>query len=480
MGVRRGSEIEVTVRDLAYGGMGVADLDGLVVMVRGGLPGDRVRAKVRRKRARYLEAQVTEIIEPSSHRRSAPCPHVRICGGCPLMPFGESSQTEAKESQGLELMRRVGGFTPEEVLPAVPPPRPFWYRNKMEFTFSRRPWREEPPSLLEHTPLRPALGLHPPGRFDLVFDVTDCRLQSELTNRILSSIRSEAERLALPSYESRADEGLLRHVIVRTSRHWPDVLVVLVTREWDRGLDKLANTLRREVPQVTGCVLLINRKRATVARGEEERILWGRPFVRESLEGWTWSVGPSSFFQTSAEGAEILIEKVLEWSEPKHGETALDLYCGVGTFTLPLARRMQRVVGIESEGDAVRDALPMAKGRGIANVDIAEALVEDILRLPHRSPDASAQAFLLHRLMLESPPDLVLLDPPRAGLHPKALPGLIAISPRRILYVSCNPATQARDAAALVSEGYRPVRFQVLDLFPQTPHMETMLLLCRE
>lgn len=480
MHYRRGSEIEVVVRDLAYGGAGVADLEGLVVMVQGGLPGDRVRAQIRRKRSKYMEARAIEILQPSSLRRSVPCPHVGVCGGCPLMALDVSRQTEAKALQGLELLRRIGGFAPDDILPPIPPPRPLWYRNKMEFTFSRRPWSEKPPAASAISSRGPALGLHPPGRFDLVFDVTDCKLQSPLTNRILSCIRLETQRLSLPCYESRRDEGLLRHVILRTSRHWPDLLVALVTREWDRRIEELAATLRREVPQVTGCVLLINRQRATVARGDEERLLWGRPFIRESLGGWTWNISASSFFQTSTEGAEILLNKVLEWSQPETTETCVDLYCGVGTFTLPLGRRMRRVVGIESVGDAVRTASEMSERHGLGNVSIMEALVENVLRLPHEARGEGGQRALLDRLELESSPDLLLLDPPRAGLHPKALPGVMALSPGRILYVSCNPATQARDAGALVSEGYRPVRFQVLNLFPQTPHMESLLLLKRD
>jgi 23S rRNA (uracil1939-C5)-methyltransferase len=351
----------------------------------------------------------------------------------------------------------------------------------MEFTFSRRPWSEEPPD--PETKRRRidelALGLHPRGRYEAVFNVTDCRLQSPITNRIVQELRSAAIRLGLPAYDSHADDGLLRHLVTRTAAHWPDLLAVLVVREWDDRLMELASGLRRKVPQITGFVALINRERATVARGSESRTLWGRPYIRETIGGWTWRIGPSTFFQTSAAGAEILLAKALEWSQPGAGQTGIDLFCGAGTFTLPLARRMNRVIGIEAVSEAVFEGRAAAERAGLGNVVFIQAAVEDALRAGAAGDRAAAREELLKQLRLERPPDLVLLDPPRAGLHPKSLPGLALLAPRRIVYISCNPSTQARDAGALVEAGYRPLKFQVCDLFPQTPHMESILLLER-
>jgi 23S rRNA (uracil1939-C5)-methyltransferase len=465
---RPGETLELAVRDLAFGGRGVASHEGLVVLVRGGLPGDHLLARVTRRRPRYLEADAQELLEPSPQRREPPCRHAAVCGGCPLMALPEPEQTRHKHRQALELLRRIGGIEPREVDPPEPAPRPLWYRNKMEFTFGRP--ADAPPGELH----RVALGLHPPGRFDRVFDVTDCRLQSPLTNRILAVLRELAKRLGLPRYDSRRDSGLLRHVVVRSARYWPDLLVVLVVREWEERLRDVARELRAQVPQVTGVTLLVNRRRATVAQGEEEIPLVGRPFLLETLGGWTWRIGASTFFQTSPEGAERLIQRVLAWGQPTPEQTVVDLYCGVGTFTLPLARRAARVVGIESAPESVAEAREAARRHGVGNVAIVEAAVEDVLR-PGAGPGETPR----ERLGLDRAPDLVVLDPPRAGLHPKALRGLVALAPRRILYVSCNPSTQARDAGRLQEAGYRALRYQVLDLFPQTPHMEAILLMER-
>ncbi|MBU1702752.1 MAG: 23S rRNA (uracil(1939)-C(5))-methyltransferase RlmD [Candidatus Eisenbacteria bacterium] len=477
----RGGEVDLDIRDLAFGGAGVGDIDGLIVLVRGGFPGDRVRARIRRKRSGYLEADVVELLKASPRRRNPPCRHTAVCGGCALMPLDEHEQTEIKQRQAVDLLQRIGGFKPAELLPPLMLPSPLEYRNKMEFTFSRRPWTEVPPDPLAapSDEERLALGLHPRGRFDAVFDVTDCRLQSPLTNRILTCLREESIRLGLPVYDSRRDNGLLRHVITRISTHWPDLLVVLVTRDWDDRIRLLSATLRRRVPQVTGVVLLINREKATVARGDETHHIWGRPYIRETIGGWTWRIGPSTFFQTSAAGAEKLLCKALEWADPKSDETAIDLYCGAGTFTLPLARRMKQVVGIESVSEAVFEGRANADRLGMKNVIFHDALVENILRPKHGNNREAAQAEILERLKLKQSPDLILLDPPRAGLHPKALPSLALLAPKRIVYISCNPSTQARDAKALIEAGYTANRFQVCDLFPQTPHMETILLMER-
>ena len=477
--MQKGDTIELTIEDLAFGGSGVGRAGGLVVMVRGGLPGDRVSARIHKKASRYLEAQALEILTPSPLRRPPPCRHAAVCGGCPLMPLDDEEQTRRKGDQAVDIMARIGRFRPLRVEPPLRPGRAFSYRNKMEFTFSPDPW---PPGTSQDTSRRPegapALGLHPTGRYDRVFDVEDCLLPSPLINRILQVLRAEAARLRLTSYVSRSDQGLLRHVITRTSRHWPDVLVALVVRDWDARLEEFGQALRRSVPAVTGCVVLVHRSRATVARGEEERLLWGRPVIRETVRGFDWTVGASSFFQTSTEGAEILAEKTLAWAEPAAAETAVDLYCGVGALTLPMARRTSRVVGVDCVWEALRAGRDAAARSGLGNAAFVEGLVEDVLTPPDAGPNG-LRAAALARLGLAGPPDLVVVDPPRGGFHPKALPGLIALGPRRILYISCNPSTQARDAAVMISEGYEPRRFQALDLFPQTPHVETLLLLVR-
>jgi 23S rRNA (uracil1939-C5)-methyltransferase len=460
-----GVGIEGEIVDLAYGGAGVLRDAAGVVMVRRAFPGDRIRARVRRRRKGIYEADLEEIVTPSPDRIAILCPHAEICGGCPLQGLAPEAQTRWKAQQAVELLRRIGDVTPIEVADPWRAPRDWFYRNKMEFTFARRPWvsraeldRGEP------LPPGPALGLHPPGRYEAVFDLTDCRLQSRLSNRIVAAVRRAARSRRLPAYDSRGDRGLLRHVVIRQAATTEDLLLVLVVRHGDPVLAELADELRREIEPLTGIVASINRRRATVAQGDEERLLWGSPHWHERIAGLTFRVGASSFFQTQTAGAAALIEEVLAVADPQPTERILDLYCGAGALSLPVARRARELCGVELLPAAITEARENARRNGIENVHFLCSAVEG------REPQPwEAEAW-----------DLVLVDPPRSGLHPRALGKLLRVGAPRLLYVSCNPATLARDAGRLVTEGgYAARRLRVFDLFPQTPHLESVLLLER-
>ncbi|MFH1143143.1 MAG: 23S rRNA (uracil(1939)-C(5))-methyltransferase RlmD [Candidatus Eisenbacteria bacterium] len=463
--LKPGDTVSGVVSDLAYGGAGVLRVSGWVVMVPGAFPSDRILARLRRKRRGIYEGELTAVEEASPDRVPAACPHAALCGGCALQGLSPAAQTQWKNAQARELLRRIGHVEPEQVEQPWSPPAPWFYRNKMEFTFSRRPWIER--AALDRGDLPgpgPALGLHPRGRFDAVFDVSDCRLQSPLSNHIVEAVRREARTLGLAAYNSHKDQGLLRHLVIRRSATTPDLLIVLVARLEDPALARLARAATAAVPEITGAVAAVNLRRATVAQGDYELPLLGERCWHETVAGIRYRIGASSFFQTQTAGAEALVATALEWGAPKGGERILDLYCGAGTFSLPLARRARALLGVESFPGAVDEARANAQANGIPRAEFLCAVIEERGEQPWQ----------------HEPWDLVLLDPPRSGLHPRALEKVRALQAPRILYISCNPSTLARDAGVLVNEaGYRPRRLRVFDLFPQTPHLESMLLLQR-
>ncbi len=461
---RAGDLIEGEVVDLAYGGAGVLRHNGWVVLVPRAFPGDRIRLRLRKRRRGLGEGELEEVLTPSPERVSPVCPHHDLCGGCVLQGLAPEAQTRWKAHQAIELLKRIGHFEPQTT--ASPwSGEPWFYRNKMEFTFGARPWIARAQlDLGAPFPPGPALGLHPRGRFNAVFDLRDCRLQSALSNRIVALVREAARARQLTAYDSRTDAGLLRHLVIRQATESADLLLVLVARAPDPVLAELAREIMTHAPEVTGVVASINTRRAMIAQGDYELPLQGESTWRETLAGMHYRIGAAAFFQIQRPGAEALIDEVLTQARLQGREQVLDLYCGAGTFSLPLARRAARVLGIEVLAPAVAEARANAAANGITNVEFRCRAVEG----------KAQEDWETH------PWDLVLVDPPRCGLHPRALAKLRALAAPRILYVSCNPATLARDAAELVNAaGYAPRRLRVFDLFPQTPHLESVLLLER-
>jgi 23S rRNA (uracil1939-C5)-methyltransferase len=479
---RAGAEAPVllTIESLAFGGEGIARVDGKVRFIPGALPTERVLAVPVQRRRQYDRMRLVEVLEPSPDRRPALCPHHTVCGGCALQTLDYTAQLAAKAAQVRDCLARIGRIAVPEWGPPVPSPATTAYRNKMEFTFSARGWHADGPPPEPYP--SPALGLHVPGRFDAVFDLEQCVLPSPASLAALYAVRTFAREHALEAWRSDGDTGLLRHLVVREGTHTGEILVGLVTRREAPVFTALGPVLAEHVPGLVGVVLVVNHSLASVARGETERVLWGRPFLRERLSGIEFTLSVQSFFQTNTRGAEALVEVVREGVADRRppregpgplrgqGDRLFDLYCGAGTMGLALAGSFSEVIGVELASSAVADARANAAANGITNARFLEAPVEAWLE--GKAPDG-----------VEPPPrpclDGVLIDPPRCGLHPRAAHGLRALAPPWILYVSCNPSTLARDAALLVEGGYRPVRLRVVDMFPHTAHVESVLLMER-
>ncbi len=456
---RRNRTIELLIEDLAFGGEGVGRLDGQVHFVAGAFPGERVLAEIQHGRKRWQRARLISILEKSPDRIPPRCSHTGPCGGCAYQELGYAAQLDAKARQVRENLARIAGVRPPEPTAPLAAPELFHYRNKMEFSFSPRSW--DPTGLPERPLPGPALGLHVRGRFDAVFDVVDCALTAPRVNDLVAFVRREARERGIAGYHGRDLTGVLRHLLVRRSRATGEWLVALIVRNEVPGLGEIALRAREEFPEIAGFLLWINAGLATVARAEEEILLYGRDRIIERVCDLEFELSASSFFQTNSAAAEGLLTTIREIAPP--ARTLLDLYCGVGTLGLGLAGSCQRLIGIESVPSAVADAERNARRNGIGHATFETAPVEGWLRRG-----------------LAIRPELVICDPPRAGMHPKALAGLASLSPPAILYVSCNPATLARDLGELAADGYVAERMQILDLFPHTPHVETVVLLRKD
>jgi 23S rRNA (uracil1939-C5)-methyltransferase len=447
---RRGETLELTIDDLAFGGEGVGRADGYVVFVRGGLPGDRLRVRLTEARGRFGRAAIEEVLVPSADRVPAPCPYFGRCGGCRLQHLAYPAQLAFKEKQVRECLHRLGGVGEFELRPILPAADTYGYRNKMEFTIAGDP---------------PALGLHVFERYDVVLDIERCLLQSETMNTLLDEFRRQLRDRALSVWDPRTERGLLRFVMMREGRNTGEAMVNVVAAAPDvETLTPVADAVRDRAPATTSVVLNVNAKKASVAVGSEEHLLSGREYITESLDGVVFQVSANSFFQTNTRQAERLFAVVEAACELTGEETLLDLYSGTGAISLLLARRVRAVYGIEVAAAAVADAVRNARANGIGNCTFLAGEVRHVL------PDLMRQGVRA---------SVVVADPPRAGFHPKALSALATLAPARIVYVSCNPSTLARDVGDLVRQGYRLEWVQPVDMFPQTPHIEAVARLSR-
>ena len=459
--IRRGETLELEIRDLAFGGSGIARVDGFVVFVENGLPGDRVRATVYRRRKQYAEARAAEILSPAPGRVPAPCAHVGTCGGCRLQELDYGEQIRHKERQVRECLAHLGRVA-AVVRPAVAAPRLFHYRNKMEYSFGA----DREGAL--------TLGLHRRGFFDRPFDLERCHIATPVSSEIVAFVRDFARGAGLPPYDLRRHTGLLRFLAVREAVRTGQVMVNVVSSEPHPAFESLAARLRERFPPVRSVLLNLTRRKAQVAVGEEERVLAGSRTIVERLHDLEFEISSNSFFQTNTEQAERLLEVALEGLALDGSETVLDVYSGTGTFTLPIARHAKEAIGIESSGVAVEDAERNAARNGIANVRFVRGEAMEELRDrfglggPPRSTPAPRPGL-----------DAVLVDPPRAGLHPGVTARLIHLGAPRLVYVSCNPATLARDLGLLTESRYRAEWVQPVDMFPHTPHIECVAVLTR-
>jgi len=450
--VAKEQELELRIESLAFGGNGVARLEGFVLFVRRGLPGDLVRARVTRVKRSHAEAEMVEVLEPGASRVEAPCPYFGDCGGCRFQDLAYEVQCESKAAQVRDALVRIAGIVEPPLEPIIPAEEIYGYRNKLEYSFSA-------------TPDGPALGFHRAGRWDELLPIERCLLTTELGNSIRASVVEWAREEVLEAYDQKEHRGYLRHLVVREGRNTGQALVMLVTASdtpFDR--DFLVRSLTK-FPEVRSIYWAVNEGSGETTNVPAE-LIWGEEAIEEELCGLNFRLRPNAFLQTNTLMAEKLYSLAGEYAGLTGDETVWDLYCGTGTIGLTLARQARSVWGIEISEESVACALENAERNSVGNIAFFAGNVGQVIReLKERS----------------GPPDVVVVDPPRAGLAGKALRRLAETGAPRIVYVSCNPTTLAGDFKQLREQaGYRLLRAQPVDMFPHTPHVETVALLERE
>ena len=443
----QGKIVTLDVTDLAFDGKSVAHLDdGKVVFLKGGLPGETVEAEIVRSKPRYDQGVVHRIIKKSDQRIDPLCAHFEQCGGCTWQDLRYEQQLSYKQKQVADCLERLGGFDTIEVKEIMGVDDPFWYRNKMEFSFH----------LAEDDSMH--LGLHERGHFDRIFDLEKCYLQSQLSNEIVAWVRQFAVSNGIPAYDVKTHEGYMRFLVIRQGVRTDQTMVNLVTNQGEfPSVDTFVAQMTEALGQITTIIHNQTGKLSNVAVGETENVLYGPGFIEEQLFDCRFRIRANSFFQTNSLQAEKLYGVAFAMLQPEPTDKVLDLYCGAGTIGILLADRVDRVVGVELVEDAVRAARENAALNGIENISFHQGHVRDYLKQQR----SSAAEF-----------STLIIDPPRAGLHPKAVKRIIEMQPEKLLYISCNPSTFARDAKSFAQAGYDLPLVQPVDMFPHTMHIE--------
>lgn len=454
---------KVTISGLAAEGKAMAKIDNKVLFVKYGVPGDVVDVQLTRKRKKYMEGKIVRVHQYSRDRVEPFCKHYGTCGGCAWQSIPYSMQLETKEKQVFETLTRLGGFEIEEKLPVIPSDGITRYRNKLEFTFSNKRWlsTEEIASGKEIDSNR-ALGFHVPGLFDKIVDIDECHLQDEPSNSIRQFVRDYTGMEDYQYFNIKNPGGLLRNLIIRTTLLGETMVILSFFREDKEKRDRILHAISQRFPEITSLFYVINPKGNDTILDLNVHLFKGREYILEQLEDLKFKIGPKSFFQTNSAQALKLYQLVREFANPDGHGIVYDLYTGTGTIANFLASGAKKVIGIENVPEAIEDARENARLNGIGNTSFHAADMKDILTVEF--------------IEKEGRPDVIVLDPPRAGIHPDVAKTIKEAAPARIVYVSCNPGTQARDIG-MISDDYKVKKVQPVDMFPHTHHIESVALL---
>ena len=450
----------VEIESVAAEGKALARVDGAVVFVQFAVPGDIVDVKVTKKKKNYMEGHILRLIRPSEHRIEPFCSHFGICGGCKWQPLPYKMQLEAKQRQVYDQLVRIGHLEIPEIQPIIGSDKTTGYRNKLEFTFSERRWIEDGGNPENMPPQdRCGLGFHVGRFFDKVLDIRHCHLQEEPSNRIRLFIKTYAVEHGLEFFDIRNHHGFLRNMIIRNNFKGDVMLILCLYHEDREKRTALLDAVAAEFPEITSLWYVINGK-ANDSISDQECILYkGDDAIYEEMEGLRFRIGPKSFYQTNSLQAYKLYSVAREFAAIKEGETVYDLYTGTGTIAQFVSAKAGKVIGIEYVTEAIEDAKTNARNNGIENCFFYAGDMKDVL----------TDGFISEH----GKPDVVILDPPRAGIHPDVAQVILNAAPSRIVYVSCNPASQARDLALLDSK-YRISAVRPVDMFPHTHHVENV------
>lgn len=439
--------------------------EGKTVLVTGAVPGDTVNARVRKSKSKYFEAEVTEIVERSPFRVEPKCIHFGVCGGCKWQNLSYEKQLDIKQDEVYNNIKRIGGCEDFEAMPILGSAEQYFYRNKMEFSFSNARWLTKYEiSSEENFGSRDALGFHIPGMWSKILDLKECLLQEDPSNAIRLAVRNYAEKNGLDFFDVKEQKGFLRTLMLRQNSMGEWMVLFQLYRKDEANRTKLFDFLLAEFPQIKTLLFCINSKQNDSIYDQDVQTYFGEGFIMEEMDGLKFKIGPKSFFQTNYKQALELYRKTLEFADLKGDEVVYDLYTGTGTIAQYVARNAQHVIGIESVPEAIEAAREHAELNGLTNCtfycgDMKEVFNDEFLALHPKA-------------------DVLITDPPRDGMHQKVVEQILKLSPEKIVYVSCNSATQARDIA-LMKEQYRLVKILPVDMFPQTHHVENIALLVK-
>ena len=456
----------VTIEAVAAEGKALAHVDGMVVFVEYAVPGDVVDIRVTKKKKNYMEGYVTRIVQPSPQRLEPFCSHFGICGGCRWQHLPYQMQLEAKRQQVYDQLVRIGHLDVPEIRPVLGSDKNRYYRNKLEFTFSSRRWFETPVDF-EQLPEneRIGLGFHVGRYFDRVLDIEHCWLQDSPSNEIRLFIKEYAIEHGLEFYDIRQNKGYMRNIVIRNNEAGDVMLIVVFALHHPATRTPLLEALSERFPQITSLYYVVNSKLNDSIADQEPILFKGEDSIYEKMEDLTFKIGPKSFYQTNTAQAYKLYCTAREFAALTGSEVVYDLYTGTGTIAQFVSSKASKVIGIEYVPEAIQDARENARNNGISNCEFFAGDMKDVLNA----------AFIAEH----GRPDVIILDPPRAGIHPDVARVILDAAPERIVYVSCNPASQARDIS-LLSAHYTVTAVQPVDMFPHTHHVENVCALHRK
>ncbi len=473
MNLKKGLTTQFEIIDYAFEGKGIAKIEDeatgkkYVIFVQGAYPGEVVEAKITKKKKKYAEAKTIKVIKKSDVRVNPKCKYSGTCGGCKAQDLDYEIQAKFKEKHVREIFEHLGKIYDFEILPIIPSEKIFRYRNKMEFSFSDKRWLTESEinSDVEILNRNFALGLHIPRIFDKVLDIDECFLQPEINDKILNFTRKFFKESNVNPYSTKSHLGYLRHLVIKNAHHTDNILVNLVTASDEENLMKeYADNLIKEIPQITTIVNNINLRKAQTAFGDFEKVYYGNGYIFDFIGKYKFRVSANSFFQTNTLQAEKLYDVAKTFAEFSGDEIVYDLYSGAGTIAIYISDLAKEIYAVESVTSAVEDAKINMQINDVVNINFIQADLN--------------KSFLPYVKEKQIPkPDVIIADPPRAGMNPKTVKDILHLQPSKIVYVSCNPATQARDISLLTEGGYKLIKMQPVDMFPHTFHIENVALL---
>jgi len=455
--------LEVEITTAGTEGKAVGRVDDKVVFVPFAAPGDVVDVQVTKKKRSYMEGKITRFHKKSELRIEPECEHFTVCGGCKWQHLPYAEQAKFKQKQVEDNLSRIGHIDVSDIRPIVGAEKEYYYRNKLEYTFSNLAWLTDFSKEMDFSERdMNALGFHIPGMFDRVLDIKHCHLQAEPSNKIRLAVKAYAKEHNLSFFDIRNQHGFLRNLIVRTASTGEIMIVVVFFHEDVNAREGLLKYLQEHFPEITSLMYVINEKKNDSITDQEVKLFAGKDFMLEQMEDLKFKVGPKSFYQTNNDQAYKLYKITRDFANLSGNELVYDLYTGTGTIANFIAARAKKVIGIEYVPEAIEDAKINSDLNNIENTDY---FAGDMVKV-------------LDDLFIDThgKPDVIITDPPRAGMHPKVVELLNRIEAKRIVYVSCNPATQARDVEILMQK-YEVKAIQPVDMFPQTHHVENVMLL---